>query len=107
MMKISVILSGCGVFDGSEIYKSTLTWLTLDQAGVEYQCLSPPGIEQMHVIYHLTGDEMNEIRNELKEVARIARGVIINLTEAKPSELSTLVVPRGFGETKNLSDYAV
>jgi len=106
MKKIAVILSGCGVFDGSEIYESTLTLLALDQAGVEYQCMAPD-IEQMHVINHLTGDEMNEKRNVLIEAARIARGAIINLTEANSSEYDALIVPGGFGAAKNLSDFAV
>jgi len=106
MKKIAVILSGCGVFDGSEIYESTLTLLALDQAGVDYQCMAPD-IKQMHVINHLTGDEMNEKRNVLIEAARIARGAIINLTEANSSEYDALIVPGGFGAAKNLSDFAV
>ncbi len=31
MKKIAVILSGCGVFDGSEIYESVLTLLRIEQ----------------------------------------------------------------------------
>ena len=106
MTKIAVILSGCGVFDGSEIYESTLTLLALDQAGVEYQCMAPD-IEQMHVINHLTGQEMDEKRNVLIEAARIARGDIINLADADPSDYDALIVPGGFGAAKNLSDFAV
>ena len=32
--KVAVILSGCGVYDGSEIYESVITLLRLDQRGV-------------------------------------------------------------------------
>lgn len=106
MTKVAVILSGCGVFDGSEIYESTLTLLALDQAGVEYQCMAPD-IEQMHVINHLTGQEMNEKRNVLIEAARLARGAIINLADADPADYDALIVPGGFGAAKNLSDFAV
>lgn len=106
MTKVAVVLSGCGVFDGSEIYESTLTLLALDQAGVQYQCMAPD-IDQMHVINHLTGQEMDEKRNVLIEAARLARGAIINLTEADPSDYDALIVPGGFGAAKNLSDFAV
>lgn len=106
MTKVAVILSGCGVFDGSEIYESTITFLALDQAGVEYQCMAP-NIEQMHVVNHLTGQEVDGKRNVLVESARIARGNIIDLAEADPSDYDALIIPGGFGAAKNLSDFAV
>ena len=31
MAKVGVVLSGCGVYDGSEIHEATLTLLYLDQ----------------------------------------------------------------------------
>lgn len=73
--KVAVILSGCGVYDGSEIYESVITLLRLDQRGVKVQCFAP-NIAQMHVINHLTGEEMPESRNVLTESARLARGEI-------------------------------
>lgn len=39
--KVTVILSGCGVFDGSEIHESVCTLLALDLVGVSYECLAP------------------------------------------------------------------
>lgn len=104
--KVAVVLSGCGVFDGSEIYETTLSLLALDKAGVEYQCMAPD-IEQMHVINHMTGEEMNESRNVLVESARLARGDIIDLSEAKPEDYAGLIFPGGFGAAKNLSNFAV
>ena len=53
MVKIGVILSGCGVFDGSEIHEAVLTLLALDRAGAEAVCVAP-NVDQMHVINHLT-----------------------------------------------------
>jgi enhancing lycopene biosynthesis protein 2 len=41
MTKVAVILSGCGVFDGAEIFESTLTLLALEHEGCEYQCFAP------------------------------------------------------------------
>ncbi len=105
--KIAVILSGCGVYDGSEIYESTLVLLSLDQAGAAYQCLAP-NVDQMHVINHLTGEEVpGETRNVLAEAARLARGNIQDLAAANPEDYDGLVIPGGFGAAKNLSTFAV
>ena len=104
--KVAVILSGCGVYDGSEIYESTLVLLALDRAGIAYQCMAP-NIEQMHVLNHLTGEEMDESRNVLVESARLARGDIIDLAEAKAEDYDGVIFPGGFGAAKNLSNFAV
>ncbi|MCG8311671.1 MAG: isoprenoid biosynthesis glyoxalase ElbB [Pseudomonadales bacterium] len=104
--KVAVILAGCGVYDGSEIYESTLTLLALDQAGVAYQCMAP-NIDQMHVINHLTGEESGETRNVLVEAARLARGNIIDLAQANADDYDALIIPGGFGAAKNLSTFAV
>lgn len=107
MTKVAVILSGCGVYDGSEIYESTITLLALDQAGVEYQCMAP-NVDQMHVINHLTGEvAADEKRNVLVEAARLARGAIIDLAEANAADYDALIIPGGFGAAKNLSNFAV
>lgn len=106
MTKVAVILAGCGVFDGGEIHESTLTLLALDQAGVSYQCLAPD-IKQMHVVNHLTGEEMAEQRNVLLESARIARGKVLDISKANPLDYDAVIVPGGFGVAKNLCDFAV
>ena len=36
--KVAVILSGCGVYDGTEIHESVITLLSLDRRGAQYQC---------------------------------------------------------------------
>ena len=104
--KVAVILSGCGVYDGSEIYESVITLLRLDQRGASVQCFAPD-IAQMHVVNHLTGEPMPESRNVLVEAARLARGAIKPLTEARAEDFDALIVPGGFGAAKNLSDFAV
>jgi enhancing lycopene biosynthesis protein 2 len=107
MKKIAVILSGCGVYDGAEIYESVLTLLQLAERGIEYQCMAPD-IDQMHVINHLTGDVAEgESRNVLVEAARLARGEIIALASANAADYDALIIPGGFGAAKNLSDFAV
>ncbi|MCF4995657.1 isoprenoid biosynthesis glyoxalase ElbB [Pseudomonas syringae] len=104
--KIAVILSGCGVYDGAEIHESVITLLRLDQRGAQVQCFAP-NIAQLHVINHLTGEEMPESRNVLVESARIARGEIKDIREASVEDFDALIVPGGFGSAKNLSNFAV
>lgn len=103
--KVAVILSGCGVYDGSEIYESVITLLRLDQRGAQVQCFAPD-IAQHHVIDHRTGEEMPESRNVLTEAARLARGNIRDLAEARAEDFDALIIPGGFGAAKNLSDFA-
>lgn len=107
MKKVAVILSGCGVYDGSEIYESVLTLLGIEENGAQYQCMAP-NIDQMHVVNHLTGEASEgESRNVLTESARLARGEVIDLATANPTDYDALIIPGGFGAAKNLSDFAV
>ncbi|VVP01753.1 MULTISPECIES: isoprenoid biosynthesis glyoxalase ElbB [Pseudomonas] len=104
--KVAVILSGCGVYDGAEIYESVITLLRLDQRGAQVQCFAP-NIAQLHVINHLTGEEMPESRNVLVESARIARGEIKDIRDADAEDFDALIIPGGFGSAKNLSNFAI
>ena len=107
MSKVGVVLSGCGVYDGAEIHESIITMLALDRAGVE-KIMMAPDIDQLHVINHLNGEEMDgDGRNVLVESARIARGEIKSISEVSENELDALIFPGGFGVAKNLSDYAM
>lgn len=107
MTTVAVVLSGCGVYDGAEINEAVLTLLSLEQQGASYQCFAPDRA-QMHVINHLTGEPVpGETRNVLVEAARIARGNIKPLAEARPADFDALMVPGGFGAAKNLCDFAV
>ncbi len=106
MAKVGLVLSGCGVNDGSEIHESVITMLELDRAGAETVIMAP-NIDHLHVINHATGEEMEESRNVLIESARIARGDIKDIAVVKGDELDALIFPGGFGVAKNLSDYAM
>ncbi|MCK5385377.1 MAG: isoprenoid biosynthesis glyoxalase ElbB [Alphaproteobacteria bacterium] len=103
---VAVILAGCGVYDGSEIHEATLSLLALDQVGAHVQCFAPD-IDQMHVINHLSGEEMDESRNVLVESARIARGNIKPLSAFIADSFDAMLLPGGFGAAKNLCDFAV
>lgn len=106
MKKVGVVLSGCGVFDGSEIHESVLTLLALERAGLEAVCMAP-NIPQAHVINHLTGVEAEgEQRNVLVEAARIARGAIEDLATVSAADVDAVILPGGFGAAKNLSRFA-
>ncbi|MBM7072578.1 isoprenoid biosynthesis glyoxalase ElbB [Shewanella sp. 202IG2-18] len=107
MKRVAVLLSGCGVFDGTEVHEGVLTLLAIAQAGAEYECFAP-NEDQMHVVNHLTGEvEESQQRNVLIESARIARGEICDVSKIDVDQFDALIVPGGFGVAKNLSDYAV
>jgi enhancing lycopene biosynthesis protein 2 len=106
MKKFSVIISGNGVYDGAEIHETVMTMLAIKKAGADYQ-LFAPDMMQLHVINHLTGEEMPEKRNVLVESARIARGNIKPLAEYNPKDYDAMILPGGFGVAKNLCTFAI
>lgn len=105
--RVAVVLSGCGVYDGAEIFESVFTLNQLSKLGVKTQCFAPDK-PQMHVVNHLAGSpNEGETRNVLQESARIARGNITDLKELKSTDYDAVIFPGGFGAAKNLSDFGV
>jgi enhancing lycopene biosynthesis protein 2 len=102
-LKAAVVLSGCGHLDGTEIREAVLSLLVLDQQEVEVKCLAPD-INITQVINHITKKATQGKRNILIEAARIARGDIYNIKEAKAKDFDMLIVPGGHGVVKNLSN---
>ena len=86
----AVVLSGNGVFDGSEIHEAVMTLYAIDRNNAEYQIFAPD-MDQHHVLNHLSGEEMDEKRNVLVESARIARGNVRPLSEYLVQEYDALV----------------
>lgn len=105
MKKIAVVLAGNGVYDGSEIYETTLTLLAIVRNGAQYQCFAPD-VNQAHVVNHLTGEEMPGIRNVMVEAARLARGNVKSLAEYNAADFDAIIFPGGFGAAKNLCTFA-
>jgi enhancing lycopene biosynthesis protein 2 len=105
MVKVGVVLSGCGVFDGSEIHESVLTLLALDRAGATAVCMAP-NVEQAGVVNHRTGKASEDTRNVLDEAARISRGKIVDIAKVSAAELDAIILPGGFGAAKNLCNFA-
>lgn len=102
--KVGVVLSGCGVFDGSEIHEAVLTLLAIERNGAEAVCMAPD--VDLAEVNHLTGAETGARRNVLVESARIARGKVRNIEEVTARELDALIFPGGFGAAKNLCNFA-
>ena len=106
MTKVGVLLSGCGVQDGSEVYEAVLTILAIEKAGGQVVAIAPD-VEQAEVINHYTGEETRgETRSVLAESARIVRGKITSIKEVSAHDIDALILPGGFGAAKNLCNYA-
>ncbi len=103
--RVAVLLSGCGVYDGSEIHETVLTLLELNRHGAQAICAAPY-VSQHHVIDHRSGAEQPEARNVLTESARIARGAIVPLSTLAIDDFDAIVIPGGFGVAKNFTTWA-
>lgn len=93
-MKIGVLLSGCGIYDGSGIHEAVLSLLMLDRLSVDYECFAPDN--QSDVCNPITKDKLPYKRNMLIESARIARGKIKPLTEFRVKSFDGLVIPGSY-----------
>ncbi|KAK8829516.1 hypothetical protein WA577_007080 [Blastocystis sp. JDR] len=99
---IAVVLSGCGVYDGSEIHEAVFVLESISRRRAQYQCFAP-NIPQMHVVNHLTGEPSNEQRNVLTESARIARSNVLDIEKLDLSKFDAGVFRGSLGAAKNLS----
>ncbi|XP_060903771.1 glutamine amidotransferase-like class 1 domain-containing protein 3, mitochondrial [Labrus mixtus] len=104
--RVAVILSGCGVYDGTEIHEASAVLVHLSRAAAKVQMFAP-NADQMHVVNHCEGKPTEEKRNILQESARIARGDVTDLAKLDVSAFDAAIIPGGFGVAKNLSDWAV
>ncbi len=108
--KYAVVLSGCGVFDGSEIHEAVSLLIALDNAGAVYQCFAPNSW-QARTVDHYTGQATavagdDDNRNVLAESARIARGNIKDLSAFSVRDFDGVLFPGGMGAAMNLSNFA-
>ena len=101
-MSIGVLLGGCGYYDGTDVHEAVFTLLAIETAG-ERAVLIAPDIDQERVVDHLTGEEVSERRNVMRESARLARLPIRSLSETRPEELEALIIPGGYGPVVNFS----
>jgi len=103
--RVGVVLSGCGVFDGSEITEAVSILIALDKRKAKIICMAP-NIAQSDTINHTTKKTDSQSRRVLEEAARIARGNIRDMATVRADELDALVFPGGYGAVKNLSTFA-
>lgn len=68
MTKVGVALSGCGVYDGSEIHEAVMTLLAIARSGGQAVCFTPDKT-QAEVINHPTNETASEGCNILADAA--------------------------------------
>ena len=102
--KVALILSGCGVADGSEIQESTACIFALSKRNISFQTYSL-NLNQTQVVNHSNFSQQNENRNMLVESSRITRGGVYDLELFDSTKYNGVVIPGGFGAAKNLSSF--
>lgn len=103
MTRVAVVLSGCGVYDGSEIHEAVSVLRHISASGADYVCFAPD--IEAESVNHATGKH-GEQRRVLAEAARIARGKIQSLAQLHAKDFDAVFFPGGFGAAKNLSNFA-
>ena len=89
------------MFDGSEPHEAILLLSALARRGGRAVCVAPD-IDQLHVVDHGSGDEVEGTRSVLTEAARLSRGKILPLSDFHPGRTDALAIPGGYGVGKNL-----
>jgi enhancing lycopene biosynthesis protein 2 len=103
MLNFAMVLSGCGGEDGSDVWEVVLLSYFLSKKGV-IPLFFAPDWEQKEVLDHLTKTVSSDIRNVLKESARIAGEAIRDVSALSGKDIDALILPGGEGMIKNLSD---
>lgn len=105
---MAVVLSGCGVFDGSEVTEAVSVIVAASRHGAEVQCFAPAA-PQSSVVNHQTGEAVLApplaVRDARAEAARIARGPVADLADLNVADFDAIIFPGGFGAAKNLSNF--
>ena len=101
-MSIAVLLGGCGHYDGTDVHELAFTLLAVEAAG-ERVTLIAPDIASERTVDHLSGDEVQETRNVLRESARLARRPVRSLEAVRHDDLEALLIPGGYGPVVNFS----
>jgi len=103
MSNFAVILSGCGIYDGSDVWEVVLISYYLSRRGGN-PIFFAPDAEQKEVMDHVTQSIAQESRNVLRESARIAWGEIKEIKTLSGRDVDGLILPGGYGSVKNLAD---
>lgn len=104
---VGIVLSGCGMRDGTEIHEAVCAILACHRAGARTVYVAPD-IPQRLVFDHARGQPAEgEQRGVLAESGRIARGEIQNAKDVHAKDFDALVFPGGYGAALNLSDFGI
>ncbi|WP_448519480.1 hypothetical protein [Rhodoflexus sp.] len=93
-MKIGVLLSGFGIYDGSGVHEAVIVLLMLERLNVDYECFAPD--DESDVYNPLTREKMPHRRNMLIESGRIARGKIKPLSGFQVTDFDAVVIPGSY-----------
>ncbi len=99
--RVGVLLAGLGFYDGTDVQEAVFTLLALAKYDCEAVPIAPDA-PQTSVVNHITGEDLPQTRSILEEVARVTKGKVITLKDINAYDLDALVIPGGFGVTKNL-----
>jgi len=104
MNNIALLLSGCGTYDGSDIWEVVLISYHLEKRG-QKPIFFAPNIEQKEVIDHSNQVSLSDKRNVLSESARMALGQIKDTKDLYGKDVDGLILPGGKGTLNNLADF--
>jgi len=103
---VAVVLSGCGVYDGTEVHEAASCLAAITRHGLN-PVIYAPDKSQAHVVNHQVGEASDtDERSLLSESARISRSPVQSLAQLQQDDAMAVVFPGGFGAAKNLSDFA-
>lgn len=104
MRNFAFVLSGCGSYDGSDIWEVILLsyYLSTKEGNPIFFA---PDWEQKEVVNHVTQTIGSESRNVLKESARIVLGEIKEIKTLSGRDVDGLILPGGGGVIKNLGEF--
>jgi enhancing lycopene biosynthesis protein 2 len=103
MKTFGVLLSGCGFYDGSDIWEAVLIHFFLEGKGYNSQFISLNS-NAKEVINHHTQESLSEKRNIFLESARIGLDQTQNIEEVSKEKLEGLIIVGGFGLVKNFME---
>ena len=100
-MNYLVLLTGCGLGDGSAIEEAICTYISLDKYNIDYTPIAE-NIEKTSIDHYHNLE--SQTRNLLIESARIGRGKIKDIKDIDINEFDGLIIIGGLGIIKNTID---
>ena len=100
--RLVMILSGCGMYDGTDPHEAVLGQYFAEKNGFEVVPVAPAG-PGLHVMNHTSGEAMSETGLDLQEQsARLVKGRLLEISTVPARFVDALFIPGGQGVIKNL-----